>query len=245
MGKFFLDPFQQGSEFFIGEGHRIAVSKNSRLDLITTVQVQAPPGIRVEDPRRILLMDASQERREIVFPFSVASGVPMGEQEILVTSEVQGIPMRDWRVLASKPFPWLLSSYEGSSSSLEGTWRPLPASVLQADGSLLLEEVLEARISAVAHLRTEFLSPSSHRSLLRIGTAGKATVWLNGDQVLATTVDPGPHREETGEVRLVKGRNELRVTCSPAEGDGRVLLRLTDADGSPLALWRPVPAPRN
>ena len=218
---------------------RVGLTKEAEGGVPLVLELDAPAGVVVEEPKRHVYLEAAQVEREIVFPYSIRSGVPMGEQVMTLQAHVGQVELEPCRILAIKPFPWLLALGPEKPSLNSNQWRPLPSQAYLNTGELALDEAIPLGSGQVAYLRTEFCARESRRVLFRVTAQGALSLWLNGRSIFDSRLKQ-MEREATAEGRVRSGNNELLVFTSPAEKGWRLSLRMTNPDGSPLAAWYPV-----
>ena len=127
-------------------------------------------------------------------------------------------------------------------------FRPYPAGA--GGGELWLEAFVRPAQEATATLVTRVTAPGGP-AVLRFGYDDAITVWLNGDEIHRSEKEHPAWLDQVAiPVVLRPGDNRLVVEVRQRSGAWRVLCRLTDPRGAPLAgvsahpdPWGPVPEP--
>jgi len=218
---------------------RVGLTKRAESGLSVKLELDAPAGMVVENAKRHLFLEPEQAEVDVVYPYFVRSGVPMGERIMTVNLQVHGEEIQPWKILTIKPFPWLVALGNQVPATQSTEWSPLPSQAFLDSGDLALDEALHLGSWDNAYLRTEFSARESRRVLFRLRAEGTMSLWLNGMSMHSFS-GQGMGQEETVEGRMRQGNNEILLGTSPGETGWRLSLRVTNPDGSPLAAWYPV-----
>lgn len=117
----------------------------------------------------------------------------------------------------------------------EVAWRRAPAAAVR-QGALFLDAMLRPDSDAVAYVIAVVRSDRGAAADLRIGSSGPVRAWLNGAAVLErNAMRPAALDQDVARVRLRRGENWILIKTVVGTGAWRLLARLTDPRGLPLA----------
>jgi tetratricopeptide (TPR) repeat protein len=115
------------------------------------------------------------------------------------------------------------------------SWRRVAAQAF-VQGAVYLDALLRPDTDAVAYVLAYVNSDRDRRVALRVGSPGPVKAWLAGSVVLSTdAVRPAEIDQDAAPMYLRRGDNMLLVKTVITHGDWRLLVRLTEPDGQPLA----------
>ena len=192
------------------------------------VLAQASYLLSLEDDRNGRFLEADGQRRELGFlrdawvlgPFDSQGRSGLG-RVFPVEGEGRAMDPRSGK------------DYPGKERQV--AWQRAPAEAF-VQGALFLDALLRPDSDAVAYCLTYVQSDRDRWAALRIGSGGPVKAWLGGDEVWSNDViRPAWPDQDAAPVRLRRGVNLLVVKTVAVRGPWRLFVRLSDAQGDPLA----------
>lgn len=127
-------------------------------------------------------------------------------------------------------------------------WRPYPRGA--GGGALWLDAFLRPSRQVAATVATRLVAEQGGPAVLRLGYDDAVTVWLNGDEVYASSATHPAWLDQAAiPIRLRAGDNRLVVEVRQRGGAWRLIARVTDAEGRVLPVtshpdpWGAAPEP--
>ncbi|HVR62798.1 MAG TPA: DUF3857 and transglutaminase domain-containing protein [Polyangia bacterium] len=116
----------------------------------------------------------------------------------------------------------------------EVSWRAGGAAVRQ--GALLLDGLLRPNTQTAAYVAWAVSADRARAAVVRIGSPGPFKLWVNGQLVVARDVVRAVALDQdAAAVRLRRGDNRILMKTVVSDGAWRLLVRLTDDAGRPVA----------
>lgn len=132
-----------------------------------------------------------------------------------------------WRPAAAPPPTDPLNPEDG--------WRLWPRAAGQ--GVLWIEAFARPSADAVATFATRIQVTNAVSAVLRLGFDDTVTVWLNGDEIYVAPAAHGAFIDQAAvPIELREGPNRLVIETRNLDGAWRLLARVTDLEGRPLAV---------
>jgi len=167
----------------------------------------------------------------------------LGRLAELATAEIEEPFIQDWYVIGPFPSPEnagfakefppekgvdLQAKYDVSEVQ-QASWKPVPLEAKGETGLINLLPLFAPNEYVVAYAWTTTWSGSDRKASMLLGTDDAFGVWINGEKVQAREVyrPTGPDQNLVP-IRLKKGKNEILLKITQAQGEWSFCCRLVD-----------------